>query len=214
MTFTRLPLGRSLGLLLLLQLPLAARANAIDELHRFLEGTRTLQAEFSQAVVGSNGRKPQQSSGNMAFSRPGKFRWQIEKPYPQLMVGDGEKIWIYDPELKQASSKRMSQALYGTPAALLGGDNNVEKRFVLKDAGEKEGIAWVEAVPRAVNGETGSGYERIGIGFAQGVLRAMVLQDSFGQTTTITFSKVERNLNLPAASFRFVPPAGVDVTGE
>ena len=84
-------------------LPLLAEAGAVDQLHQFLNSTRTLRAEFSQMVVAKNGRKPQQSSGVVAISRPGKLRWDIQKPYPQLVVGDGEKIWIYDAELKQVT---------------------------------------------------------------------------------------------------------------
>ena len=99
--------------------PLFAEAGAIDQLHQFLAGTRTLRADFSQIVVTRNGRKPQQSSGVVAISRPGKLRWDIQKPFPQLLVGDGEKIWIYDPELKQITVRKAGQAISGSPAALL-----------------------------------------------------------------------------------------------
>ena len=98
-------------------LPLLAEAGAVDQLHQFLNSTRTLRAEFSQMVVAKNGRKPQQSSGVVAISRPGKLRWDIQKPYPQLVVGDGEKIWIYDAELKQVTVRKAGQAISGSPAA-------------------------------------------------------------------------------------------------
>ena len=190
--------------------PLLAEAGAVDQLHQFLTSTRTLKAEFSQMVIGKGGRKPQQSSGLVAISRPGKLRWDIQKPYPQLVVGDGEKIWIYDTELKQVTVRKAGQAIGGSPAALLSGNNDLEKNFSLKEAGDAEGLAWVEATPRA----TDSGFERVRLGFAGNDLKAMELQDSFGQTTLIHFSKIERNPALPAATFKFVPPAGVDVVGE
>lgn len=190
--------------------PLFAQAGAVDQLHRFLQETRTLKAEFSQAVIARNGRKPQQSSGVLAISRPGKLRWEIQKPYPQLVVGDGEKIWIHDPELQQVTVRKAGQAIGGSPAALLSGSNELEKNFTLKEAGDSEGLAWVEATPKA----TDSGFERVRLGFAGNDLKAMELQDSFGQTTLIHFSKIERNPALPAATFKFVPPAGVDVVGE
>nr|Q47GI3.1 RecName: Full=Outer-membrane lipoprotein carrier protein; Flags: Precursor [Dechloromonas aromatica RCB] len=191
-------------------LPLLAHAGAVDQLHDFLKNTRTLKAEFSQAVISRNGRKPQQSSGTIAISRPGKLRWEIVKPFPQLVVGDGEKIWIHDPELQQVTVRKAGQAIGSSPAALLSGNNDLEKNFTLKDAGEAEGMAWVDATPKAGD----SGFEKVRLGFSGGDLRAMELFDSFGQTTQIRFSKIERNPALPAATFKFTPPAGADVVGE
>ena len=190
--------------------PLFAEAGAIDQLNRFLQETRTLKADFAQVVVARGGRKPQESSGTVAISRPGKLRWEIIKPYPQLVVGDGEKIWIYDPELKQVTVRKAGQALGGSPAALLAGKNELERDFVLKEAGEAEGMAWVEATPK----QSESGFEKVRLGFAGADLRGMELHDNFGQVTHIRFSKLVRNPNLPADTFRFVPPAGADVVGE
>lgn len=187
-----------------------AHAGAVDQLHEFLKSTRTLKADFAQAVISKNGRKPQQSSGVVAISRPGKLRWEIQKPYPQLIVGDGEKIWIHDPELQQVTVRKAGQAIGGSPAALLSGSNDLEKNFTLKDAGEAEGLVWVEAIPKAGD----SGFESVRLGFSGNDLKAMELHDSFGQTTLIRFSKLERNPALSAAIFKFTPPAGVDVVGE
>lgn len=191
-------------------LPVLAQAGAVDQLHDFLKNTKTLKAEFAQTVIAKSGRKPQQSSGLVSISRPGKLRWEIIKPYPQLVVGDGEKIWIHDPELQQVTVRKAGQAIGGSPAALLSGSNELEKNFTLKEAGEAEGMTWVEATPKASD----SGFERVRLGFAGSELRAMELLDSFGQTTLIRFSKVERNPALPATSFKFTPPAGADVVGE
>ncbi|MFZ2853377.1 MAG: outer membrane lipoprotein chaperone LolA [Rhodocyclaceae bacterium] len=188
----------------------AASAGAIDKLHRFLESTKTVRADFAQIVVAKNGRKPQQSTGVMMFSRPGKFRWQVEKPYSQLLVGDGEKVWIYDPDLRQVTTKKVGAALGGTPAALLAGDNAFEKNFSLHELGEREGMEWLEAVPKAQD----SGFEKIRLGFAGSDLRAMELFDNFGQTTSLLFAHLERNPALAPSLFRFVPPAGADVIGE
>ena len=191
-----------------------ARADAVDRLHRFFETTKTLRADFTQIVVAPNGKRPQQSSGTMIFSRPGKFRWQIDKPYSQLLVGDGERIWIYDPDLRQVTVKKMDNALGGTPAALLagesGGKSAIEKNFALHAAGEREGLEWVEAKPR--NPE--SGFDRLQLGFADGELKAMELFDNFGQTTSLRFSKLERNPSLAPSLLRFTPPEGADVIQE
>lgn len=191
-----------------------ASASAIDKLHHFLESTKTMRADFAQIVVAKNGKKPQQSSGVMMFSRPGKFRWQIEKPYAQLLVGDGEKVWIYDPDLRQVTVKKVDAALGSTPAALLvgegGGKNTLEKNFTLREAGEREGLEWLEAIPKTPD----SGFEKLQLGFSGNDLKAMELFDNFGQTTSLFFSHIERNPSLTATQFRFTPPAGVDVIGE
>lgn len=187
-----------------------ASAGAIDKLHRFLESTKTVRADFAQIVVAKNGRKPQQSTGVMMFSRPGKFRWQIEKPYSQLLLGDGEKVWIYDPDLRQVTVKKVGAALGGTPAALLAGDNAFEKNFTLRELGEREGMEWLEAIPKTQD----SGFEKIHLGFAGNDLKAMELFDNFGQTTSLLFARLERNPPLAASLFRFTPPAGADVIGD
>ena len=201
---------RTLALAVLAFLPALAHSGAVDQLHDFLKNTKTLRADFSQAVIAKSGRKPQQSSGVVAISRPGKLRWEIQKPYPQLVVGDGEKVWIHDPELQQVTVRKAGQAIGGSPAALLSGSNELERNFTLKEAGESEGMAWVEATPKAND----SGFERVRLGFAGNDLKAMELLDSFGQTTLIRFSRVERNPALPASTFKFTPPAGADVVGE
>lgn len=194
----------------LAMVPALAWAGAVEQLHHFLHDTRTLRAEFVQMVVGKGGKKPQQSSGLVAISRPGKLRWEIQKPYPQLMVGDGDKFWIYDPELKQVTVKKVGQAIGGTPAALLSGSNDLEKNFSLKEGGDADGLAWVEAVPKSAD----SGFEKVRMGFAGSELKAMDLFDNFGQTTHVRFSRIERNPALPPGLFRFTPPAGADVVGD
>jgi len=200
-----------LGLLLALSAT-AVRADAVDRLRQLLESTKLLRADFTQTVLPKNGRKPQFSSGTMAIARPHKFRWQIEKPYPQLIVGDGERVWLHDPELNQVTVKKQGAALAGSPAALLAGEGIavLEKSFVLKDAGVRDGLEWLDATPK----NTDSGFEKVRIGFAGIELRAMELTDSFGQQTSLLFSKVERNPALAAATFRFVPPKGADVLGD
>lgn len=201
---------RTLSVAIVALAPGLAAAAAVDQLHDFLRNTKTLKADFAQAVITKSGRKPQQSSGTVAISRPGKLRWEIQKPYPQLVVSDGEKVWIHDPELQQVTVRKAGQAIGGSPAALLSGSNELEKNFTLKEAGESDGMAWVEATPKAND----SGFERVRLGFSGSDLKAMELLDSFGQTTLIRFSRVEKNPALPASTFKFTPPAGADVVGE
>ena len=199
-----------LALSLVFLLPGLATAGAVDQLRQFMNTTQTLRAEFTQLVVVKGGKKPQQSSGTLAISRPGKLRWEIIKPYPQLMVGDGSKFWIYDPELEQVTVKQVGQALGGTPAAILSGNKDFERNFNLKDTGESEDLQWVEAIPK----NSDAGFDKVRLGFAGSDLKAMELFDNFGQTTLLRFTRIEKNPALPATLFQFKPPKGVDVIGD
>ncbi len=190
--------------------PAFAHAGAIDQLRAFLDDTRSYRADFEQSVLSRNGRKPQESSGKLAILRPGKLRWEILKPYPQLVVGDGEKIWIHDPELQQVTVRPAGDAIGASPAALLAGSNALEKNFVLKEGGERDGLSWVEATPKTAD----SGFEKVRIGLLGKEMKAMELFDNFGQTTLIRLQRSERNPALSATLFRFTPPAGTDVIGQ
>jgi outer membrane lipoprotein carrier protein len=188
----------------------SARAGALDRLSGFLETTKTFSAEFSQIVVARNGRKPQQSAGTMMISRPGRFLWQIVTPYEQWLVGDGERVWMYDPDLRQATVRKMDAALGGTPAALLVGAGTLEKNFDLQELETREGLEWVEARPKSPD----SGFEKLELGFDGNDLKMMELLDHFGQTTSLVFSRIRRNPTLPDSLFRFTPPAGTDLIDE
>lgn len=195
------------GCLLALGLTFAGTvcADTVTDLKAWLQETHTLKADFSQ--TSSGGFTGGKSQGTMAISRPGKFRWAIAKPYQQLMVGDGSRIWLYDPELKQVIVRKSDKALGGSPAALLAGDNNVDQRFILKADGEHGGAQWVVAEPK----QNDTGFTRIRIGLSGNELKGMILEDSFGQVTTLIFSNVVRNGDVAASQFRFSPPAGVDI---
>lgn len=195
---------------LCLAAPALAQAAAIEQLQQFLDGSKTARASFSQKVVAKSGRAGQNASGTMSFLRPGKFRWEYTKPYSQLIVADGSKLWSYDKELNQVVIKPMSQALGATPAALLAGSNDFQKNFTLKEDGAADGIEWVEATPR----RNEAGFERVRIGLKGNLPQAMEVRDNFGQVTLLQFTAFERNPALPADAFVFTPPKGADVVGE
>jgi outer membrane lipoprotein carrier protein len=191
-------------------LPPCALASSLERFSEFIAGTITAQGEFEQKIFDSNHKLLQESRGVLAFSRPGKFRWTYVKPYAQLIVGDGSKVWIYDEDLKQVTVKKLDQALGSTPAALLAGNNEAMRSFSLSDKGIKDGVEWLEALPR----DKESNFERIRMGFASSGLRVMELVDTFGQTTVLRFNSLERNPRLSPGLFRFAPPKGVDVIGD
>ena len=197
--------------LLALCVPLTVHAGAVDQLKSFISGTRSAQAEFTQTVLDSKGRKMQTASGTMQFVRPGKFRWEYRQPYAQLIVGDGEKFWLYDADLEQVTVRKLDAALGSSPAALLSGNNEIERDFILEEAGEQYGMRWLIAKPRSKE----STFSAIRMGFnAQSELAAMELNDAFGNTTILRFSQLQRNPQLAPSLFRFVPPQGADVLGE
>lgn len=201
---------KSAGLGLVLFCAAAAHASGLEQLKAFVDGAHTGKAEFSQTVTPKSGKKVQNASGSFIFSRPGKFRWVYDLPYYQLIVGDGVKLWIYDKDLNQVTVKKLGQSLGSSPAALLAGDNALDKNFSVRDTGEKNGLDWVEATPKGDD----TNFELVRIGFKDGLPRAMELKDNFGQTTNLVFGQFAKNGSVDAALFRFSPPKGADVVGE
>ena len=128
------------AVLLLFLVPLVAHAGAIDKLKTFIAATRSAQADFTQEVLDQNGKRIQSASGTMQFQRPGKFRWEYRKPYEQIIVGDGEKFWLYDADMNQVTVRKLDAALGSSPAALLSGSNEIERDFILKESGNRESI--------------------------------------------------------------------------
>jgi outer membrane lipoprotein carrier protein len=190
--------------------PLSSVASSLERFSEFINGTVQARGEFEQKIFDSNRKLVQESRGVLAFSRPGKFRWTYVKPYAQLIVGDGSKIWIYDEDLKQVTVRKLDQALGSTPAALLAGNNEAMRAFRLSDKGSKDGLEWLEALPRDKEGN----FERIRMAFSASGLQIMELVDGFGQTTVLKFNSLERNPKLDPGLFRFSPPKGADVIGD
>jgi outer membrane lipoprotein carrier protein len=201
---------RLLFLLFAFALGGAAHAGGVDRLQAFIAGAKTAEADFTQTVSDRSGRVTQQASGRMAFARPGKFRWDYAKPYEQVIVGDGVKLWLYDADLDQVTVRTLGDVIAGTPAALLAGDNAIEKYFVLKDAGEADGLEWLDATPKTRD----TSFERIRMGFKGDTLVQMELFDFFGQRTTLKLSRMVRNPSIPASRFTFTPPKGADIIGD
>ena len=189
---------------------LSAPAASLERYKTFLNGTQSARAQFEQKVYDRDGKLTQESRGSFVFQRPGRFRWVYDKPADQVIVGDGQRVWIYDRQLNQVTVRKLSTALGSTPAALLAGGSGVEKSFELTDAGEKDGIEWIEAKPR----DSEAGFARVRMGFGKENLQAMELTDNFGQTTLLTFSKLVRNPQVNPNEFRFDPPKGADVLGD
>lgn len=204
------PLSAAFLLLATVASPLA-HADAVARLKAFNTNTQSLTAEFSQRVLDERLREVQKNTGYLAIQRPGRFRWVYKTPHEQLLVSDGKTLWMYDPELKQVTKRSIGGAMSGSPAALLAGDGALEKSYKLSSIGNQDGLDWLEAKPRRDD----SGFVRIRIGMSNDdVPAAMELTDTFGQTTLLRFTKVQRNPRILPEAFQFSVPSDTDVLTE
>ena len=185
---------------------MAARADAVDTLREFVRDVKSGQAAFTQTVTSTDGARKRVSSGQFEFARPNRFRFTYTRPFEQVIVADGQKVWIYDADLNQASSRRIAQALGATPAALLAG-GSLDEEFLLAPQPSRDGLDWALATPRAKDGP----FQSMRVGFRGKELAAVEITDSFGQLSLLQFSGYQANTPVVAERFRFVPPAGADV---
>jgi outer membrane lipoprotein carrier protein len=183
------------------------KAAAPGLLRAFLAETVTLEARFSQVLLEADSERAQVSEGSFYLHRPQRFRWDYASPAPQLVVADGQHLWLYDPDLEQATVRRLDDGLSSTPAMLLSGDGVLEDSFRLGAAYREDGLDWVELAPVS----DAADFAGVRVGFEQGLLASMELMDALGQTTVIRFSDVRVNPPLDAQLFQFSPPDGVDV---
>ncbi|MFT7723839.1 MAG: outer membrane lipoprotein chaperone LolA [Roseateles sp.] len=191
---------------LILLLAGAAQADAVDALRRFASDVKSGTASFTQTVTSPDGKRKKVSSGSFEFQRPNRFRFVYAKPFEQVIVADGSKVWIYDADLNQASSRKLADALGATPAALLAG-TDLERDFTLKAAAGEGGLDWVQALPRQAE----SSIQSLKLGFKGLELAAMEIVDGFGQRSRLDFSAVRANVPVAAERFQFRLPAGADL---
>lgn len=184
-----------------------AEQKPVAQLKSFLATTRTLTANFKQVVYDETGKVKQTSYGIFNLSRPGKFRWNYQKPFLQEIVSNSGKVWFYDADLEQVTIKKLDKSMGSTPALLLTGDVEIEKEFTMEKQGSEDEMQWIKLLPK--NSE--SNFKYVLIGLNAGVLGGMELSDNFGQLTRIYFSDVVLNPQLKAEEFVFNIPKGVDV---
>ena len=186
-----------------------AGAPASEQMQQFLDGLVTLHGNFQQTVVDETGESSRESSGQLSLSRPNRFRWDYQTPYPQQIVSDGTRIWFYDTDLEQVTVRLLGDSISSSPASFLSSDEPVSNAFGVQDVAASEGLEWVELRPH----DSDSQFDKVRVGFAGGQMRKMEMLDAFGQVTRIVFSDLQRNTALAPELFRFIPPAGIDVIG-
>lgn len=198
-----------------LSVGLPAHADALGDLQAFLKNVRQGKATFTQTVTsplrqGETAPRVQTSSGVFEFQRPDRFRFQYSRPFEQTIVADGQTLWLYDPDLQQVTTRSQAEALAQTPAALIASAADVralQDTFELGNAPDADGLRWVQALPKAKDGQIQS----IRIGFQQGRLAALEILDSFGQRSQIRFGPMDTQAAFGPGHFRFQPPPGADV---
>lgn len=197
--------------LLLAALAAHAADDSLVRVEAFLGSLKTLSADFEQVVRDNKGQITNRASGRLTLSRPDRFRWDYREPYLQTIVADGQRLWLYDPDLEQVTVRPLEQGLGSTPAMLLSGSGKASDAFTGGPVQQRGSIAWCTLQPI----QRGSDFERVSLAFdARGELAAMELVDKLGQATAIEFRSLVRNGKVDDSAFRFVPPKGADVIGN
>lgn len=186
------------------------QASAVEQFRAFVVNTKTAKGDFLQVQMKTtNGvsKIGKSSTGTFKFARPGKFIWTYVKPYEQVLQADGDKLYLYDKDLNQVTIKALGNAIASSPAAILFGSVDLDKNFVMKDIGLKQGVEWLEAIPKTKDSQ----FDAIGIGMKDGVPVGMELRDSFGKLSLVTLKNFEKNPSFPPDQFKFIVPAGAEV---
>ena len=181
-----------------------------ERVETFLGGLQGLQAQFRQVLTDRSGRTIEEASGVLAIRRPNRFRWDYQDPYEQVIVADGSRVWLYDPDLEQVTVRKLDDTLSATPAMLLSGESNLEDNFTVTDVLKEQSVQWVKMTPKRADTD----FKSVRLGFEGETLRFMELADKLGQTTQLEFTKVERNPVLDPSRFTFSVPPGADVIGD
>ena len=203
--------------LLLATSGLAAQAGGLESLENFIQSAKTGRADFTQVVTSpardGQAAKTKTSTGTFEFARPNRFRFVYKKPFEQTIVADGQTLWLHDIDLNQVTSRKQSQVLGSTPAALVAASpdlNSLRKDFELQSLPDKDGLQWVQATPKAKEGQLNN----VKVGFRGNDLAALDILDGFGQRSVLTFSAMELNAAVSPEVFRFKPPNGADLVKQ
>ena len=189
--------------------PAGAR-NPAAIVERYLSKLTSWSADFEQTIDDESGKTLRTASGHLYLQRPGKFRWDYQKPAEQLVLADGKRLWFYDKDLQQANVRDMNAALANTPATLLAGGAPLSSQFEIRALPATEGLEWFQLIPKTAD----SDFQAVRIAFAKGELVRMLLADKLNQITSLKFSAAHRNVAIPADQFSFTAPPGVDVIGR
>lgn len=176
----------------------------------YFGGLDTLAGDFSQVVTDPDGRIVEEASGRVYLSLPDRFRWDYTDPYEQVIVADGRRVWLYDVELEQVTVRDQSEAAKDSPMLVLADTALMDEFFKTEELGRRDGYQWLRMVPK----DEESQFRSVEVAVESDGLRCMIFHDRFGQKTELTFTDLERNVDLDEGQFQFTPPEGVDVIGD
>lgn len=197
-------------LLLSICVPAIAANSARSRMQVFSADLQSVRADWTQSVTGANGEIGDEARGTLALEAPRQFRWEALEPYRQVIVADGQKVWVYDPDLLQVTVRDQGAAEAHSPLTVLTDLSQLDRDFATSESGERDGLSWLKLVSRAPEPD----FEYAELGFSKSALERMIFKDMLGNVTEIRFTNWQRNADLPADTFRFVPPQGVDVIGD
>jgi len=180
-----------------------------EELNRFAEDLQTMHAEFEQRVLRNDGGVESESSGEVWLQSPHYFRWNYGGEFPEQVIADGERIWIYDEVLEQVTVKSQGEFNDDSPLVILTDIKRLDELFEVREAGDIDGMVLLELRPTQGDAE----FDRMLIGLSDGQLQMLAMEDAFGMRTEIRFTDLQKNPTLEAGLFEFTPPEGVDVIG-
>lgn len=183
---------------------------ARGQLEHFSAGLETLQARFEQQVVSTDGAVDEVTGGEVWLQRPQRFRWEYGGDFPQVVVADGQRVWIYDVALEQVTVEDQAVAAADSPLTLLTDPGRLDEQFEVREAGDVDGLQFLELRSRSAESQ----FERVLLGLRDDALQLMIMEDAFGLRTELRFLDVERNPALDDALFTFLPPEGADVIGD
>ena len=183
-----------------------ATTDAKQQLSDFVKNIKSATGQFAQQSSGSTQGQNTQS-GRFSFERPGKFVWNVTKPYEQKVISDGQKVYQYDPDLAQVTIRGVQDSVGASPASILFGNSDLDDTFTVEVLPERDGMVWLRATPKVAD----QGMSYMDIAFANNLPAELRIRDSFGQTTTIKLRDFKANANIPASEFSFTAPPGVDV---
>lgn len=197
-----------------LMLFLAANACAADSarsrLDAFSRDLRAISGSFEQTVADANAGKTKTSRGTLALKAPRQFRWETTTPFRQTIIADGDKVWVYDPDLEQVSVRAQGTEEAHSPLTVLTDLSQLDRDFTASEQGEHDGFAWL----RLKSKDKEPQFEYADLGFDAAGLARMTFKDTLGNSTEIRFSAWQRNARLAADTFKFTLPKGVDVIGD
>lgn len=185
----------------------ACADTAREQLRAFVDQVQSASGEFSQYTVGPQGQTKPPQRGRFLFMRPGRFKWDVVKPYEQQIVSNGREIYQFDPDLNQVTVRKVDQALGASPAAILFGSGSLEQSFEVMALPDREALVWLRAKPKQAD----AGFVHVDLGFKDGLPHRIILLDAFGQTTHVELTALMRNPGLSTSNFDFIPPKGADV---